>query len=271
MTPPRTGRAYLDAVLDQPGSVLAFAHRGGAEHPEIVGLENSLRAFEHAVALGYRYLETDVHLSRDGVLVAFHDLVLDRVTDARGLVGRLSHAEIGAARIGGSEPVPTLADLVDAVPADTCFNIDIKAVGAARALADFIATRRLQDRVLVGCFSAQRMRDFRQITRGSVATSATPPEVAAFLTAPTQALARRAGRAFDALQVPYRRHGLPVTTKRLVRRAHAADKHVHVWTIDQPAQMRALLDLGVDGLMTDRTDVLKSVLVEEDRWRESTT
>ncbi len=271
MSSPTTGRAYLDVVLDQPGSVLAFAHRGGGGHPEISGLENSLAAFEHAAALGYRYLETDVHVSVDGVLLAFHDNVLDRVTDAQGAVARLRHDELREARIGGSEPIPTLAETVEALPDDMAFNIDIKSWGAVRALADFIAARGLEERVLVGCFSLSRMREFRRITVGAIATSATPPEVLGFLAAPNQALARLAGRGFDALQVPHRHRGLPITTARLVERAHALDKHVHVWTVDEADEMRELVALGVDGLMTDRTDVLKSVLVEDGRWRESTT
>ena len=258
-------------MLDQPGSVLAFAHRGGAEHPDIAGLENTLVAFEHACASGYRYLETDVHVSLDGVLLAFHDDVLDRVTDATGTVARLRHEEIREARIDGREPVPTLAEVFDSLPGDTHFNIDVKSTGSVHALADFVAARGVQDRVLVGSFSNRRMRDFRRITAGTIATSATTSEVAAFVSAPGLAVARRMGRAFDALQVPHRHKGLSVTNERLVRRAHAADKHVHVWTIDEPEEMRELIDLGVDGLMTDRTDVLKAFLLEDGRWRESTT
>ncbi len=271
MTSPRTGRAYLDAVLDQPGSVLAFAHRGGAEHPEVTGLENTLFAFEHAVALGYRYLETDVHVSLDGVLLAFHDDVLDRVTDATGAISRLRHDEIREARIGGREPVPTLAEVFDALPADTHFNIDIKSLGAVHALAHFVSARAAQDRVLVGSFSGRRLHEFRDLTSATIATSASPAEVLAFTGAPNLSVARRLGRGFDALQVPHRHRSLSVTNPRLVRRAHAAGKQVHVWTIDEAEEMRALLALGVDGLMTDRTDVLKAVLVEDRRWRGSTT
>ena len=109
VNPPRTGHRYLDAVLDQPGSTLAFAHRGGAYHPELEGLENTLAAFRHADRLGYGYLETDVHATRDGELLAFHDAVLDRVTDLKGRIEALTLAEVGEALIGGRERVPTLA------------------------------------------------------------------------------------------------------------------------------------------------------------------
>ncbi len=269
MIPPTTGRAYLDAVLDQPGSVLALAHRGGAAHPEITGLENTLPAFEHAVALGYRYLETDVHVTSDGVLLAFHDAVLDRVTDRQGELALLPYADVRTARIGGRVEIPRLADLFDALP-EARFNIDVKAEGAVRAMADFIAARQAWDRVLIGSFSTARMRHFRASTGGRVATSATPVEVAAFLAAPNAAIARRVGRGFDALQVPHRRGRLRVVTPRVVRRAQAAGKHVHVWTVDEAEEMHELLDRGVHGLITDRTDVLKDVLVERGQWRETT-
>lgn len=269
---PRTGRAYLDAVLevsggvDAPAPVLAMAHRGGAYHPEIEGLENTLEAFRHAVALGYRYLETDVHLTADGVLLAFHDEALDRVTDQQGRIASLRHAEVRQALIGGRAEVPTLDSLFDELP-DVCFNIDIKSEGAVRALADFVAARNAWDRVLVGSFSAPRMRHFRDLTHGRVATAATPAEVAAFLATPHVA-ARRLAPDFDALQVPPKRGPLPIVTPGLVRRAHAAGRHVHVWTVDSPEEMNALLDLGVDGLLTDRTDVLKDVLLQRGQWRD---
>ncbi|WP_435747557.1 glycerophosphodiester phosphodiesterase [Nocardioides sp. SYSU DS0663] len=268
MSAPRTGFAYLDEVLATPGSVLAFAHRGGAYHPEIEGLENTLVAFEHAVALGYDYLETDVHVSADGVLLAFHDTVLDRVTDRRGAISDLPYDEVRAALVGGRAQVPTLGELFDLFP-HVRFNIDLKSDGAVDALARFIEERGAHDRLLVGSFSPRRMARFRQLVGGRVPTSATPAEIVAFRLLPSGRLADLVTRGrVAALQVPHRRRGLRVVTPGLVRRAHAAGKHVHVWTIDAPEEMRELLDRGVDGLMTDRTDVLKAVLVERGQWRE---
>ncbi|WP_082574479.1 MULTISPECIES: glycerophosphodiester phosphodiesterase [unclassified Nocardioides] len=266
---PRTGFAYLDRVLEDPGSVLAFAHRGGAYHPEIEGLENTLAAFRHAVGLGYTYLETDVHVTRDGVLLAFHDSVLDRVTDRRGEIAALSLAEVREARVGGRESVPTLAELFDAFP-DARFNIDLKSDGAVPALADFIAAREAWDRVLVGSFSRRRTALFRQLTDGRVPTSATLGQIAAFRFVPVAWLAARlAGTGGAALQVPHRRNRLLVVTPGLVRRVHASGRQVHVWTIDDADEMRVLLDRGVDGLFTDRTDILRAVLVQRGQWRES--
>ena len=247
--------------------MIAFAHRGGAYHPEIEGLENTLAAFEHAVALGYDHLETDVHVTRDGVLLAFHDAVLDRVTDRCGAIAELTYDEVRAARVGGHQQVPTLTELLDAFP-EARFNIDLKARPAAKALAELLDRRRDHARVLVGSFSPGTLREFRRLTRGRVRTSAHPLEVAAFLLLPSGRLADAlTRRQVCALQIPHRRGPLTIASRRLVRRAHAAGKQVHVWTIDDPDEMRELLDRGVDGLMTDRTDLLRDVLTERGQWR----
>lgn len=252
-----------------PGGVVAFAHRGGAYHPEIEGLENTLAAFKHAVSLGYDYLETDVHVTSDGVLLAFHDSVLDRVTDQQGTIAELTFDEVRHALVGGREQVPTLAQLFDEFPG-TRFNIDLKSDGAVAALAGFVAERDAWDRILVGSFSRARLNAFRRLTDGRVATSAAPLEVVLFRFLPSGRLADRlTGGKVSALQIPHRRGLLTVASRGLVRRAHAAGRPVHVWTIDDPDEMRRLLDRGVDGIFTDRTDVLKDVLTERGDWRES--
>lgn len=248
----------------------AYAHRGGARDPEIRGLENTLAAFQHAVSMGYRYLETDVHLTRDGVLMAFHDDRLDRVTDSRGLIAQMSYAEVATARVGGEHPVPTMTELLEAFP-EVTFNIDLKADGTPRALAELLEATGDERRAVVGSFSAPRLVEFRRLTGGRVATSAHPREVAAYLLSPNAVVARRvAPGPFSALQVPHRRRirgrTVTVVNRRFVQRAHANGKEVHVWTIDEPDEMRHLIELGVDGIMTDRTDVLKDVLEAKGLW-----
>jgi glycerophosphoryl diester phosphodiesterase len=258
-------RRPVPAYLDSPRP-LAFAHRGGAYHPEIEGLENTVAAFRHAVELGYTYLETDVHVTSDGVLLAFHDTVLDRVTDRTGSISGSTWADVQQALIGGRERVPTLAELLDAFP-EARFNIDLKSDGAVEPLAAFIEDRGAWDRVLVGSFSGRRMRAFRRRTGGRVATSAPPLEVVAFVLSPSARLARWLTRGRPvALQVPHRRGRILVVSRGLVRRARAAGVQVHVWTIDDPEEMNILLDRGVDGIMTDRTDILRDVLRARGQW-----
>jgi glycerophosphoryl diester phosphodiesterase len=264
----RTGFPFLD----DGGPMLAFAHRGGARHPDLTGLENTMSAFAHAVALGYRYLETDVHVTRDGVLVVFHDALLERVTDGTGSVEDLTWAQLAELRVAGHEPVPALAELVETFP-HTRFNLDLKAAGAVLPLAAFIHEHALHERVLVGSFSGRRLRRFRRAAGPRVATAASPAEVAAYAVLPgwlarrlTRGPARRRGTGPAALQVPHRFGPVVVASTGLVRRAHAAGLHVHVWTVDDAAAMRLLADRGVDGLMTDRTDILREVLLERGQW-----
>lgn len=253
----------MHAYLDHPGP-LALAHRGFSR----AGLENTMVAFQAAVDLGFRYVETDVHATADGVAVAFHDASLARVTDATGLIAELSWDVVRRARVGGSEPVPTLAEVLHAWPG-LRVNIDVKSAAAIGPTVEAIERAAAHDRVLVGSFSDTRRRaTLRRLSR-PVATSAGTRTVAAFVLGArvgAGAIAARAVRHVDCLQVP-RRHGrLQVVTTATVGRAHALGTQVHVWTVNEPAEMHRLLDLGVDGLVTDRADLLREVLVSRGRW-----
>ncbi|HEY5986013.1 MAG TPA: glycerophosphodiester phosphodiesterase family protein, partial [Streptosporangiaceae bacterium] len=156
------------AFLDHPGPI-AFAHRGGAAHAP----ENSWRAFEHAVGLGYGYLETDAQATADGELVAFHDRTLARVTGQPGRISRLTRAEIARARINGSEPIPLLEDLLSAWP-DVRFNIDVKDAPAIAPLARVLRRTNAWDRVCVFSFSASRLRATRRALDRPVCMAASP-------------------------------------------------------------------------------------------------
>jgi glycerophosphoryl diester phosphodiesterase len=239
-------------------SPVAFAHRGGTRQLP----ENSWRAFEHAVGLGYSYLETDVHATADGMLVAFHDKTLDRVTDARGRVAELPYAAVAAARIAGTEPIPLLADLLGAWP-DVRFNIDIKDDPAARPLAGVLRQTAAWDRVCVASFSGRRLRDLRRALQRPVCMATSPAGIGALCAGlPSAVLAQRfAGRSVRCAQVP-----ASVATAPFVRRAHAAGLRVHVWTVNERSLMTALLDLGVDGIMTDEAEMLRDVLVARGQW-----
>lgn len=246
-----------------------MAHRGF--DPTGAGLENSMPAFAAAVELGYRYVETDVHATRDGVVVAFHDETLDRVTDRRGAIPELSWREVSRARIAGQEPVPQLEELLGAFP-DVRVNIDIKTPGAIVPLVQVLERTKAHDRVCVTSFSDQR-RDaaVMRLTR-PVATSAGQRSTASFRAAAElphlirASVAARALRSVDALQVPPQHHGLEVVTPTTLAAAHEIGKLVHVWTINDPVEMHRLLDLGVDGIMTDRADLLKDVLTQRGQW-----
>ncbi|MFI6444541.1 glycerophosphodiester phosphodiesterase [Kitasatospora sp. NPDC050543] len=258
----------MHPFLDHPGP-LAFAHRGG----DLGRPENSLAAFEAAVALGYRYLETDVHATRDGVLVAFHDSRLDRVTDRTGAVAELPWGTVRQARIDGTEPVPLLEDLLGAFP-EARFNVDVKAAPAVGPLVGAIRRTNAWDRVCVGGFSDTRLAAVRAAAGPRLATSLGPREVARLrLRSLAGPLVRGPGAPFAGVcaQVPETHRGVRVVDRAFVRAAHRLGLQVHVWTVDDPTRIRALLDLGVDGIMADRIDVLRDVLGERGCWTNGST
>ncbi len=248
---------YPYLVHDGP---IAMAHRGGALHPDNIGYENSLRAFEHAVDLGYRYLETDLHATSDGVVIAFHDSRLDRVTDRTGVVSELPWSEVSKAKINGHEPIPRLDELLEHLP-QTKFNLDIKAENGLTPAADVLRAANAIDRVCVSSFSQSRVRRIRREVGPSLCTGYGDWETALIRFLP---FALKSSGA--CLQIPDRFGPLRVLTPGLIKRAHAGGKQVHVWTVDDPAAMHRMLDAGVDGLITDRTDVLRDVLVERGQW-----
>lgn len=256
--------AVSGRFLDSP-TPLAFAHRGGAEVEDNVGIENSLAAFAHAYALGYRYLETDVRCSSDGVVYAFHDAALGRMTGNATNFVSLASAKLDGERLGGREIIPTLSSLYDAFP-DARFNIDVKsddALEATCAVVESYAT----ERTCLASFSHARLTRIRR-RLPDVATSASTREVIAVKFVPAAVLRMLGMPRAVCLQVPARRKGIPVVTARFIRRAHALRLQVHVWTVNDVAEITRLLDMGVDGIISDRTDVLKEVLNARDSWKE---
>ncbi|ADB32652.1 glycerophosphoryl diester phosphodiesterase [Kribbella flavida DSM 17836] len=245
--------------LDHEGPI-AMAHRGGALHPDNVGYENSLRAFGHAVQLGYRYLETDLHATRDGVVVAFHDHRLDRVTDRTGVIAELPWSEVRKARINGHEPIPLLTDVLEQFPG-VRLNLDVKADNGVGPAAAVLRDTGTVDRVCVSSFSQARVRRIRRELGPRLATGFGQQEIARLRFAPF-----RLDSPGACLQIPEVYGRIRVLTPGLLRRAHALGKQVHVWTVDDPAAMHRLLDAGVDGIITDRTDVLRDVLLARGQW-----
>jgi len=243
--------------LDHPG-VLAFSHRGGAtDWPE-----NTMKAFEQAVALGYRYVETDVHLTADGVLLAFHDDVLDRVTDRTGVISELPYAEVAAARVDGKEPIPLLSEVLSAWP-DLRVNIDPKHDESVDALAEVLTKAGAVDRVCIGAFSDDRLQRVRDLLPG-VCTSLGPMGI---LNLGQASQGQDIGDLpAPCAQVPTHFGDTEIVTPAFVEEAHRRSMQVHVWTIDDAAEMERVVDLGVDGIMTDRNAVLKDVLTAKGRW-----
>jgi glycerophosphoryl diester phosphodiesterase len=229
-----------------------IAHRGASDEAP----ENTIPAFQAAIDAGCRYLETDVHVTRDGVVVAFHDDRLDRVTDRRGLIEELDIAQVEEADAGDGARIPRLEEILTRWPG-VYVNIDPKSDRAVEPLAAVLDRHDAWERVCVGAFSDARLRRIRALGRGRACTSMGPLAVATARVAAASGRMPRLGA--DCLQVPIRRHGVTIVTERFVRAAHRAHLPVHVWTVDDEATMHALLDIGVDAIMTNRPRVAFAV------------
>ena len=261
-------RRKIHPFLDRPGP-LAIAHRGGAGDAP----ENTLPAFEGAIRMGYRYLETDAHVTRDGVVVAFHDARLDRVTDRSGAIAELTVADVEAADAGyvfspdGGRTfpyrgrgvrIPRLEELLVRWP-EECINIDPKSDACVAPLVDLIERLHAWDRLCIGSFSDRRLRQIRARSGGRACTSMGPRAVAVARVVAGKGRMPRQGA--DCVQVPLRQGPIPIVTPSFLRAAHRAGLPVHVWTVNDEQVMRDLLDLEVDGIMTDKPRLLREVLV----------
>jgi glycerophosphoryl diester phosphodiesterase len=251
-------------ALARPGSVRAIAHRGGGGP-----VENTLAAFSAAVALGYDHLETDLHVTRDGALVVSHDATLARVAGDPRAVADLTLAELAAVRIGGREPVPTFIELVDAFPSAR-LTVDLKCDAAVAPMIRILERRpELLDRVCLGSFSTSRVAEVRRRFGPRLMSAATPREVLRLLVAVR--LRRRpprleAGCVAVPERFPEAGRGLAIGDARLLEAAAEIGLAPHVWTVNDPVRMRALVAAGVAGIVTDELALLRETLEAAGRW-----
>jgi glycerophosphoryl diester phosphodiesterase len=253
--------------VEAAGPVEAIAHRGGDLDPA----ENTLAAFAAAVALGYRHLETDVHATADGVLVAFHDATLDRVTDRTGPIAALTWQEVSTARVGpdGTGRIPRFDELVASFP-NVRLTVDLKADAAvAPMLARLTGDTALLARTCIGSFAQPRVRAVRAALGRRVCTSAGPREVLR-LRATSWSRVGRPSLGADCLQVPQRVGALRLIDGPFLAAAERAGLPVHVWTVNDPATMGALIDRGVTGIVTDAVRELRGVLEQRGLWGSGT-
>lgn len=240
-------------------SFVCFAHRGGAlEYPE-----NTERAFAGAVAMGYRYIETDVQATANGTVVVFHDDALDTLTDGAGVVSELLYSEVQNAKTGGTEPIMTLEQALETFP-ETHFNIDVKTDHAVEPTLDVIRRMDAFGRVCLAAFSDKRLNRLRALSRDKACIGAGPKDVTALKFASWGAPARKL--AVHCAQVPIRAYGIALVTPRFLRQCTRQGIAVHVWTINEAEDMRRLIRLRVNGIMTDRPSLLKQVAIEEGVW-----
>ena len=238
---------------------LAFAHRGGNEFAP----ENSFRAFKSAVDIGYKYLETDVHLTKDGFLIAFHDDTLDRVTDKSGLIRDLTLSEVKKAKIAGTDEIPLLSELLNSFT-DCFFNIDCKVDETVQPLINLIKNKDFINRVCIGSFSQKRINFIRKSLGKDVKTSMGPAEVILSKFLSYTSLGYNFKSSYTS--IPIRRYGINLLDERNINYLKSNNQKVIAWTINDEDQMKMLINIGIDGIMTDNLTLLKKVLIEESLW-----
>ncbi len=274
----QTGKPAIErAVFKRENSrPLVFAHRGGG------GLfpENTLEAFAYSAKMGVDFLELDVHSTADGALVVMHDGSINRTTNGRGKVNELTLAELKKLDAGylftkdGGQTfpfrgkgitIPTLQEIFDAFP-NTTFNVEPKQAepSVTKPLCEMIRARNMSEKVIVGSFRQTAIDEFRTEC-AEVATSATPSEVTKFLTMYKVGLGASYTPPMQALQIPEKAGSLQIVSKDFIESAHKLNLQVHVWTINESEDMRRLIDLGVDGIMTDYPDRLLNLVKGENK------
>ncbi len=251
---------------------LAIAHRGGAaEAPE-----NTMRAFEYAVKLGFKYIETDIRMTKDKVLVIYHDKSVDRLTEGKGKISSLTWKQISKLRVAG-EPIPRLEEALESFP-DIYWNLDPKQSACVPPLAQLINDFDMAENICVGSFFGPRQKLIRRLVEKETVTSASPFQVFKIKLASFKKLSadikelrqpkelQRPSNDFECLQVPLKFRGVNIVNEKFIQTAHQLGLHVHIWTIDEAKIMEQLLDWGVDGLITDAPSILKQTLIHRNLW-----
>lgn len=238
---------------------IGLAHRGGGgENPE-----NTAIAFKAAQKLGFTHIELDVQATSDDVLIVFHDDKLDRITTGTGRISRMPYSEVSKVRIAETEPIMTLQQALEQFP-DLHFNIDIKTPQALNPTIDLVRRMNCLPRICLASFSDKRLAAVRKALGTEACMSGGPKTVAAQKFA-SWGWPVRSG-SVDCVQVPIRRYGIEIVTEGFIHHCQQNNIAVHVWTIDEMTEMRRLIRMGVNGVVTDRPSLLKQVAVEEGVW-----
>ena len=224
-----------------------FVHRGDAT----IYTENTIEAFKEAAILGFQYIESDLRRTKDGKIITFHDPRMQRITGSRANINEMTLANIRMQRLPKKERIPTLDELLEEFP-ETFFNLDLKVSGMVAEVLKKLKTHNAEDRVCLGSFSSNTIREINSMNP-KINTSMGQSQVALF-------------RFFNikndsnAIQIPVKWMGIKVLTKEFLNTCHENGLKVHVWTINEETSMQNLINMGVDGIMTDNPSALMKLM-----------
>jgi glycerophosphoryl diester phosphodiesterase len=247
-----TRTAYFDSPLPR-----RLAHRGLWQDSDGVD-ENSIEAISRAIAAGATHVESDTHATSDGFAVLFHDDDLSRVANTPEPISSLTLEQLSKIQLEHGSKIPTLSEVFDLFP-NLYLNLDIKSERAIEPTVRAIELHAAHDRVLVSSFSESRRSKALSLLSKPVATSASAPLVMLAWVSHTIGFGfgfKKLTKDIDAFQIPTSKGAIRFDTESFLRRAHAASNEVHYWTVNEPAEMKKLIQLGADGIVTDRVDLL---------------
>ena len=224
-----------------------FVHRGDTS----IFLENTIEAFQSAISLGYQYLETDLRETSDGKIITFHDPNLKRITGANVTISETKFSDIRMRRLPSRETIPTIDELLEEFP-DSFFNTDLKVNQIEEKVLKKINSHNALERVCLGSFNSRTIKKINSL-EPKILTSMGISQVIMYKFFQKKNLSK-------LIQIPTRWNGIKVITKKFIDRLHNDGLKVHVWTINKEKEMQSLIDLGVDGIMTDNASGLIKVM-----------
>ena len=224
-----------------------FVHRGDTS----IFLENTIEAFQSAVSLGYLYLETDLRETSDGKIITFHDPNLKRITGANITISETKFSDIRMRRLPSRETIPTIDELLEEFP-DSFFNMDLKVNQIEEKVLKKINSHNALERVCLGSFNSRTIKKINSL-EPKILTSMGISQVIMYKFFQKKNLSK-------LIQIPTHWKGIKVITKKFIDRLHNDGLKVHVWTVNKETEMQSLIDLGVDGIMTDNASGLIKVM-----------
>ncbi len=239
---------------------LAFAHRGGNDFAP----ENTFESFKFAVDNGFKYLETDVHLTSDNKLMAFHDPTLDRITNTKGRIIDFSSIDLKKVKVKNNYRIPLMEELLESFP-DCFFSIDMKCDESVKPLIDLVKRNKAVERVCFASFNQNRLNSVRESFNNKCITSMGPKEI--IILKINSYINLKKNITSQIASMPISRYNIKLINKRSVSYLKSLNIKVIAWTINNEDQMRSLITLGVDGIMTDKLRLLKKILIEKNLWQ----
>lgn len=252
-----TSQSFLEYI--NTTNIVPIAHRGAS----LLASENSFDSFRKALELGYRVIETDIHGSKDGTAYIFHDSTLERLTGENLKISDLKDVDIDSLRVNTSSIIPRLSNVFEEFP-EGLFNLDAKTWESTMPIANTIKNMGCRSRVCIGSFNDKRIdaiiRELGVETCHSMGTR----NVIKFFFGAQLGI----GQEFTAqcIQLPIKQFGISLITEKVLQYARKLGIKNHFWTINSPATMQRLIELNVDGIMTDDCLLLKKIMEKQNKW-----